>query len=334
MGIPPEDPGVAPEYQTPPDEFNRFAPHTEETEQKPSRLRKVMLFFAAAGLIALGFFTPKRGVLPPADAQATAAPSLAPGETPGPTAETATALPTGQATGEPTPEPSDTPSPAPTDTPGPTEVPYPLRSEGTIHVVVCADMMDENYTEVILAEETFDEATFDHYDLPALPTQTGYEAQGYVIQSMTDWDYFGFEKGLHSDNPPDRIVCVPLRDSVLTARDLGIVPVGADGVREVEVHVMWTGAGQQNFPLHLDDGQTVTEYRVGFPIWSEGLVYLDAFPIPEQDGKTFSGWFDADGNRVWAVTYFDFYTATPGSNDIEDRDWSAPVPFTLYAHWE
>ena len=264
MGIPPEDPGVAPEYQTPPDEFNCFASAAPEEEKKPSRLRKVMLFVAAAGLIALGFFTPKRGVLPPADAEATAAPTLAPGETPGPTEAPGTEP---DETPEETLTPSDTPSPLPTDTPGPTEVPYPLRSEGTIRLAVFADMLDENYNEVVLANETFDEATFDHYDLPPLPTQSGYTPLGYVLLSTSGFEYFN---ELYFDNgTPHAIGSIPLGMTV-TAEELSVVAPDADGVRYVEIHTAWLGENP-HFTLQLDDGEQVTEYLAGFPAYSEGL---------------------------------------------------------------
>jgi len=327
MGIPPEDPGVAPEYQTPPDEFNRFAKSEAEAEQKPSRLRKIMLYVAAAGLIALGFFTPKRGVLPPADAQATAAPTLAPEKTPGPTIAP-NAEP--DETPEETVTPSDTPSPLPTDTPGPTEVPYPLRSEGTIRLAVFADMLDENYNEVVLADETFDEATFDHYDLPPLPTQSGYTPLGYVLLSTSGFEYFN---ELYFDNgTPHAIGSIPLGMTV-TAEELSVVAPDADGVRYVEIHTTWLGENP-HITLQLDDGEQVTEYLAGFPAYSEGLFYLAALPRPAQAGRTFAGWFDADGNEVDAVTYFDFFTVLPNAQTMEDRDWNAPIPKVLYAHWK
>ena len=66
MGLPPEyHEDGPPEYPTPPDEWNRFAPVVEPVRTK-SRLRKVLLLLVA-GLPLLGFFSPLKAVLPAAE---------------------------------------------------------------------------------------------------------------------------------------------------------------------------------------------------------------------------------------------------------------------------
>ena len=62
MGLPPEfHEDGAPEYTPLPDEFNRFSPASAEAVDTSSRLRKMKLLLAAAGLSVLGFLSPVKG---------------------------------------------------------------------------------------------------------------------------------------------------------------------------------------------------------------------------------------------------------------------------------
>lgn len=338
-GVPPEYPPIGDkEYGKLPDEFNRDAVAVRRPK-RVSRLKKVMLYMASAGLISLGVLFPNfraaEGVVPPAERPSALASEAARIEnTAAPTDVRSSPAPTPGAIAETTDMPTEPSASAPTEptTPVPTAVPYPLRQAGTIAITVYADLMDPdfdwtapNYDELFikLASETFDEATFETYPLPPLPSFPAYTAVGYVVQSIDTEAFL-----LGSDTP---FRTRPL-GTALTKDDVTLVPVDENGVRNVIVHTMWR-ATEGDMTLILDDGEGQTTYPVGFPIASEGLCYLAAYPAPMREGRTFSGWYDADGNAVSVLSYFDFFEPLPDARTLEDRDWSKPVAVTLYARW-
>ncbi len=105
----------APEFPELPDEFNRF-PRKAKARKDLSRLRRIMLLLAVAGLLPLGILAPLHPKNRPAEAEAApTAETESPAETP-----EASALPTPIATPAPTeaPTPEPTPEPAPEPTPG------------------------------------------------------------------------------------------------------------------------------------------------------------------------------------------------------------------------
>ena len=315
MGVPPEDQNRGtPEYSPLPDEYNRFtgtaAEEPTQEEQKPFRLRKVMLLLAAAGLATVGVFWSDLIETNPVEVPPTLAPTAV------------------------VEQPSETPTstPAPTASPSPT----PVVLTGKIHIVVYTDVFsmenlgeDTIYPCEILADETFDAETFTSYTLPPLPTQEGFTAQGYVLLAYPGMAYL---QSLYFDGEaPREIGTVALGDTV-TYNDLGIVPMNIDGVHEAEIHVVWL-EDEGNKVIEFYDGGLFNKEIVGFPMYSEGLVYLAAFPKPEREGYTFAGWCDVNGNIVDAVTYFDFYEPLPGAQTLEDRDWSKNIPCRLFATW-
>ena len=329
MGVPPEYSGrEIPEYTEPPDEFNRFASTAPEEERKSSRMRKIMLLLAAAGLTTLGIFwlrKPQPAPVP-ADAQATA---------------TAEATATFEATSEATPETTSDATPAetqaPTPTPSPTPAPTPVALTGKIHIVVYADAFSINlgtgggYDNAVLADETFDAESFMSYTLPPLPSQEGYTAKGYVLLAESGENYL-MNLYFNNDAKPHAIGSVALGD-VVTAEDLGIVPLNDDGVREAEIHTVWAEDNGTFFVEFYDGDQIFDKQQVGFPLYSEGLVYLAAFRTPLHEGLIFNGWYDTTGNKVDALTYFDFYPSLPDAQSMEDRDWNNKMPCRLYASY-
>lgn len=321
--IPPEfGEDGAKEFAPVPDEFNRDWQPKKRTEEKPSLIRKVMLYLAASGLVTLGVITP---IVRTNDAeQAAAVPTPAPSEVVEVT-ETprATPEPTLRPTAAPTPEPTEVPTPEPTPTP-------PLT--GQIHITVYSDILDWSnfYPSEVLVDETLDAATFTSYALPPLPEQDGYTAYGYVLLSYHGLAYFDT---LYFDNEePHLIGSVALHDNTLDAEDLAIVPQSIDDIYEANIYVVWLADGG-NFHLAFYDEDLFGEYYVGFPLYSEGMVYLAPFPTPERDGKTFAGWCDKDGHMIDAVTYFDFFPVVPPAESMEDRDWKNPIPCKVYACW-
>ena len=312
MGVPPEDSLKAtPEYTALPDEYNRNAPHAEAKEDRPNRMRKAMLLLAVAGLATVGVFwsglITKQSPVPP-EAEATPVPTVT-------AAPTAKPVETPEATPEPTPTPS----------------PTPVVLTGRIHIVVYADApVSGGYENDVLADEWFDADTFEGYTLPTLPTMDGYTAQGYVLLASSGDAYL---HRLYFDNElPRAIGSVPVGDTI-TVQDLGIVPLNDDGVHEAEVHVVWLTEGGHFWIEFYDDGEIFDKQEVGFPLYSEGLIYLAAFPAPERAGMTFNGWVDEGGIKVDALTYFDFYKPLKDAQSLEDRDWKTPIPCRLYASW-
>lgn len=325
MGVPPEYSGKdVPEFTEPPDEFNRFAWATEE--KKPPRVRKIMLLLAAAGLTVVGIFFPRHIAAPlPIETEATTAPqSIAPDATPVAT--------------DALPRESDTPidaTPQPDDTATPTPEPTPVSLTGMIHILVYSEIFNMDiaiqggYPSEILADETFDANSFESYVLPEIPEQEGYRALGYVLLAESGENYL---KRLYAgETDPKPIGSVGLTDRV-TVNDIAIVPLNDEGVREAEIHVVWL---QENsdFVLEFYDGDLFGKYQAGFPVYSDGLLYLAAFPTPVREGRTFAGWRDELGNTVDAVTYFDFFRPLVPAETLEDRDWNKPVPCRLYALW-
>ena len=324
----------AKEFAPLPDEFNRAEATAKPKGKRASSMRKLMLYLASIGAVMVGIITPVIRLStseenPTAEATAAVTPALT--AEPGMTA-------TPGATGQPTDMPTDMPTPTPTPepTPEPTEEPTPEptpKLTGQIHITVYSDIFDagtEPYPSQILADETLEAETFTSYELPPLPEQDGYTAQGYVLTSYSGLAYL---YTLYFDNEEPRAIGTVALGSTLTAEDLGIVPKSIEDIYQAEVHVVWLKEDSDfNLEFHEDDG-LFGSYRVGFPVFSEGLCYLAPFPIPVREGKTFVGWCDADGHIIDAVTYFDFFEKLPNAETMEDRNWKKPIPCRVYACW-
>ena len=331
MGIPQQYAGLeTPEYVHLPDEDNRDAPVMERVEKSASsRIRRIMLLLGTAGLTTLGILFPPSAKAN-AEAETTPVPvvTASPAETP-----SAAAVATLAPTAEPTASPSVSPSP--------TATPQPLRSTGTIHIVVYADLDNPDYdwfnpepgTDplMILAEDTLEEATFESYTLPEFPVLEGYTPVGYIMQTVDTGSYM-------YDELPMQLY--PLTDTLLPEHVVN-APIFENGERYVEIHALWRYNGESERILILDG----TSYAYNSPIASEGLCYLAAYPVPEREGMTFAGWYDEEGNRVEVLTYFDFYPPRDGEPDwwlegaservifLENRDWSNPQPVVLHSEW-
>ena len=234
---------------------------------------------------------------------------------------------------------------------GPSVPTYPLES-GRVVVTVYNDTTsyefpsqipgDDGYL-TLLATEVFDAADFTSYTLPEPLVPSGYSFAGWVIHVNAPFDYSSDEElfGIYNGDPPREALlnetnyAFPV-ENVLTREDLERVPPDAEGNRFVNVHAVWTQEGGDGL-LNLDDGYGhVTPYSMMVPLASEGYLYLCRYPVPESpEGKTFDGWYDAEGNRVdMLVCYFSF---TPEIRDAEGNfrgyDWNRSESVTLTAHW-
>ena len=122
-----------------------------------------------------------------------------------------------------------------------------------------------------------------------------------------------------------------LMSDPLTAEDAAAIRPDEDGDRHLVLRAAWRGDGTGRHPwqLVLDDGENAVEYDASVPMYSGGLVYLCAYPVPERAGQRFAGWCDADGVPVEVLPAAAFFEEKNG-----EPDWSAPRAVTLYAIWE
>lgn len=207
---------------------------------------------------------------------------------------------------------------------------------GQIHVTIYSEIFDREtamrseYPSTILADETLPAETFTEYELPPLPEQRGYTALCYVLLKSGAEEYL---KGLDREGAEPAPIGTVMLGKTLTADDLEIVPQNLQGVYEAEIHVVWL-AEKSDFKLEFYDGDELFgEYYIGFPIESEQLCYLDPFPTPTREGKTFAGWQNVDGYLVDAVTYYDFFEKLHGAKTVFDRDFEKGMPCKVYACW-
>lgn len=122
-----------------------------------------------------------------------------------------------------------------------------------------------------------------------------------------------------------------LMSDPLTAADAAAIRPDEGGDRHLVLRAAWRGDGTGRHPwqLTLDDGEAAVEYDAAVPMYSGGLVYLCAYPVPEREGWRFAGWCDADGVLVETLPASAFFGEKNG-----ETDWSAPRVVTLYARWE
>lgn len=122
-----------------------------------------------------------------------------------------------------------------------------------------------------------------------------------------------------------------LMSDPLTAADAAAIRPDEGGDRHLVLRAAWRGDGTSSRPwqLTLDDGEAAVEYDAAVPMYSGGLVYLCAYPVPERAGQRFAGWCDADGVPVETLPASAFFGEKNG-----ETDWLAPRAVTLYARWE
>ncbi len=87
---------------------------------------------------------------------------------------------------------------------------------------------------------------------------------------------------------PSVIGTVALTDA-MTGDDLEIEPKNIEGIYEAEIHVVWLADDSKHILQFYDETELFGEYKVGFPVESEQMIYLAPFPVPEREGKTFVG---------------------------------------------
>ena len=176
----------APEIPELPDEFNRF-PRPVKTKEDRSRLRKMMLMLAAAGLALIGVFAPLSPDSLPAEAEMVQTEITAgPAKTP----EASAVTPTPALTPQPTPTPEPTPEASPIPTPGVTIGYYYRASEvyyASLHISVpelvssvslrlIAPDVEEPALEIELTPEQIENAI---YELRVGDREEGFDANEF-----------------------------------------------------------------------------------------------------------------------------------------------------------
>ena len=226
------------------------------------------------------------------------------------------------------------------DEPEPEPQTWPL-GDGMVFITVYNNSFDFESADdplfpmmKILLHEEMNEADWQDITLPdAYDPNEDWDPAGFILHYNGEFD-FGYDNA----SEYSEFVHV-LEGNVLTKEDIELVPPTADGSRYVNVHVMWYPLRNYDFKLRLElalnDGTDDAEvWEADQPFASEGYTYLAVFGEPERDGYTFTGWYDAEGNKVDYVSYYDFFDPLPDAQTREDRDWEHPKTVRLTAGWE
>ena len=302
---------AVPEITAPPAEFPDVS--TAPSAPKKSRtLRRSLYAAASAALLFLGSTTLRI----PAATQ------------PEPSVETV-AEPS-ESTEAPEPTETTAPPTEPEEPPLPVYATYPL-GDGNCVITVYNDVFDPNSLgNGVLLQQTISERDFTELALPAAEPVEGFEAVGYAL-------HYGNPGDEGYDRTSDLSGYARAVSNPLTAEELAWVPVSSDGVRYVNIHVLWRHTGQQEYPLPLilDDGMgNQTQYDASTPLASGGCTYLSAYPVPEREGYVFTGWYDENGERVDFIYAIDCYPVLYDENgEYLNHDWKNPNTVTLYAGW-
>lgn len=289
----------AAEVTAPAAEFSSLAAERQdETAKRKRLLRKKMLYLVAAFAVAATLTLPRvaGNMKPPQDEPAPTETQPVPTET------------------EPVPTQTE---PAPTEPPEtqPTAPTYPL-GDGSLEITVynSSPNPEDNWNNHVLYQATVPEAEFTDLTLPAYIPHENYNFLGFVLNGSGN--YY-------------------LLTDTLRTEDVQLVEPDENGVRHVNIHAAWeyAGGGDPWIPLILDpnDGDPAEEYDATSPLASGGTVWPCAFPAPARDGYVFAGWYETPectGEPVQMIPAHDFFPETEN-----DRDWSNPIPLTLYARW-
>lgn len=229
---------------------------------------------------------------------------------------------------------------------------YPLE-EGTIVVTVYNDTWDFQVPSVIpndagvtiLAQERFPESEFSFYIPPSYHTPSGYSFGGWVVDYGNPFDN-GYEREIYTPDlgtgepPVERLIpdtnfCFDM-GPVLTQENVVYIPPSEDGVRYVNIHAAWIAEDAETGGLLLDDNMgNVTAYSNECPLVSEGNLYLCAFPVPQQEGYVFDGWYTAEGKRVYMLNSWYSFIGVETNPDGSFAGYNGEfTPVTLYAHWK
>lgn len=201
------------------------------------------------------------------------------------------------------------------------EISYPMDS-GTVTFTIYSETIDPNTLDnQILATKTMPIEKFKDgyvYQMPSSP-----KANGYIFM---DWVIF------KNNKQPQIIV-----ENGLDAQELKAVEPDKDGNRKINIYAAWRTKGTGDWPLELvldaqggtiDNKPSIT-YDACTPLYSGGMVYLNAYPIPTKEGYLFKGWYDENDQPVYALTAINFCQETN-----QGVNWAVRHPITLYAKWE
>ena len=307
---PPEFGADAPEIFAPPEEFGAGG-EIPSRRQKKRRFMRIMAIPAVLLLAYLCIYA--GGALPtrPDTPDKTEPASLSP-ETQNADAET-------EAQTEPEPETE----PA---------APYPLR-DGEMLITVYSGTLDAAYEPEILLQERVSELTFTGMEIAAPEDIDAFSFYGYVIHIGNPWLR-------PAEEPPGTQRTVIPIGLTLTREAVEKTPVASDGVRYVDIYANWisdTDPATSDQTFTLDDGMGhVKEFDGSNPMYSEGFLYITAYPETERAGYIFDGWYNADGERVDLLqSFMSFFepNAFDENGNAIDVDMNKPVQIALKARW-
>ncbi|MBQ7688172.1 MAG: hypothetical protein IJT27_03025 [Clostridia bacterium] len=296
----------APEFFPPPPEFGT-GPADANTRPKKKR-RRSFRYLALPAVLILGFLCLNAGV-----------PDSKPDVTPTQTDETQPAAPE-ETTAEPETQPAGEPAP------------YPLEDREML-ITVYTGTLDSNYEIEILLQQRVNELSFETLALDAPEDIDLFSFYGYVIHA-------GNPMLRPDEEPPGtKQVIIPIGQT-LTKEAVEKTPIASDGVRYVDIYANWisdTDPATSEQLFTLDDGMGHKKaFDASNPLYSEGFLYIEAYPETEREGYIFDGYYNAAGERVYALqSFMDFYE--PGLYDeygnVIDIDMSRPLDVVLTAHW-
>lgn len=190
------------------------------------------------------------------------------------------------------PPETEPPETEPPETEPPVTEPLVYENSGTLVLRVYNDSFEFGtgpdgsffYREQMLLETEMPEAEFEDLTLPEPIEQEGFRALGYVICNNAAQDYSAWV------------------GPVLTAEDFAPVPP-VDGVRTVDVHVVWEPEDDSQEQFLILDGVPVCATR---PLASEGWIYLKQFG---------DHWYNSEGKEVFSIEFLEFYPMVDGEYD-------------------
>ena len=312
--LPPETTPPPPEYRTPaaeitppPPEFGAKTAAAKPGQTKKRRWRRLL---AVPAVVLLGFLVFKAA------------------STPAPQNPAVSTEP--NASGSEQTEPSEAPTEEP---PEETTVPYPIEDREML-ITVYTGTLDENYEFVVLLQQRMNESEFTGLELAAPEEAEGFSFYGYVIHTGNPWLR-------PEEEPPGTQRAVISIGQTLTVADVEQTPVAADGVRYVDIYANWISnvdpmLSEQVFIL--DDGMGHEKAFDGSsPMYSEGFLYVEAYPETEREGYVFEGYYNEAGERVYALqSYMDFFEPSlyDENGNVIDVDMSKPRTVRLTARWK
>ena len=325
FAAPPEyEKNGAPEFIPPPPEFGAGtrAQAAPKKKKRRSRFKQVL---ALPAVLLLGVLCLNNAVSPakPARPVTPEQTTLSPEESTQPPEEST--LPPEEST-QPPEESTAAPETEPTAA-------YPL-ADREMQITVYSGTLNDAFEPVILLQERVNELSFADKSLEPPEDIDDFSFYGYVIHA-------GNPVLRPEGEPPGTPQMILPIDLTLTRAAVEQTPVASDGVRYVDIYANWisdTMPENSYQTFVLDDGMGhEKEFDASSPMYSEGFLYIEAYPETEREGLVFDGYYNQDGERVYALqSFMDFFEPSvyDDNGNVLDVDTNRPLDnIVLKAHW-